>query len=132
MDVAGDDEADVAIDSGAGVPAGGGLGGVVAADGEGVGGGGAEVEVAGEFVAESDVAVGALAEVVAVDPDVAVGHDAVELDEDAAVGVGDGDGEVFAIPADTVGEVGSALSGRVGLGERAFDGPVVGDAEGAP
>ena len=84
MDGVGGDEADVAVDAGAGVPAGGGLLGVVDADGDDVFAG---VEVGGEVVVEADVAVGAVAEEFAVAVDVGVGHDAVEGDEGALGGV---------------------------------------------
>ena len=81
------DQADVTVDSRAGIPARGGLGGGVRLDDEEVRLAG--LEVVGEVVAETDVAVRAVAEVVAVDPDVAVGHDAVELDPHAlALGIG--------------------------------------------
>jgi len=68
--IGGGDDADVAVDAGAGVPAGGGLLGVVDADGEGVDAG---VELLGDVVVEADVAVGAMAEELAVEVDVGVG-----------------------------------------------------------
>ena len=75
VDGVGGDEADLAVDAGSGVPAGGGLLRVVDADGDDVFAG---VEVVGEVVVEADVAVGAVAEELSVDVDVGVGHDAVE------------------------------------------------------
>ena len=117
VDGVGEEEVDVAVDAGAGIPAGSGLLGVVGADGEEVVAG---VEVAGEFVAEGDVAVGAVAEVESVDPDVGVGHDAVEGDEDLLVSGIVREGEVFAVPTDAVGEEGGpgaseGCAGRRGL-----------------
>ena len=73
-----------------------------------------------------------MAEEEAIDPDVAVGHDAVEVDEDALAAIGSGDGEGFAVPADAGGqESSSAASGVPGV-ERALDAPVVRQVEGAP
>ncbi len=126
-----DVEEDVAVDAGAGVEAGGGLGGVIAADGDDVGFV-AEVEVTCEVVLEADPTVGAMAEEEAVDVDVAVGHDAVELDEDGFGGGIGGESEVFAIPADARGDEGAAGAGGVVLVDGSFDAPIVGEIEGAP
>ncbi len=128
VDGIGDDNADMAIDARAGVPAGGGLHRIIGADGEDIVGAGS-VEVAGEFIAEANVTIGAFAEVEAVDPDIGVGHDAVEVDEDAAVGVGGRKGEMLAIPADARGEeCARAAGGGIGV-EGAFDGPVMRDGD---
>ena len=54
----------------------------------------------GQFVAETDISIGTLPQMHAVDPYVAVGHDAVKLDEDAASGVFFGQGKMLPIPAD--------------------------------
>ena len=54
----------------------------------------------GEVIAKSDVAVWAMAQVKAIDPDIAVGYNAVEFDEDALLCVGIGQREMLAIPTD--------------------------------
>ena len=130
VDVAGGDEADLAVDAGAGVPAGGGLLRVVDADGDDVFAG---VEVGGEVVVEADVAVGAVAEEFAVAVDVGVGHDAVEGDEGAA-GWGRASARVegLAVPADAGGEEASGAATGGVFFDGAGDGPVVGEGDGLP
>ncbi len=81
--------------------------------------------MAGQFVPEADVAVRAVAQMIAVDPHVAVGHDAVEVDRHAPGGVRLGNPKGFPVPADSGGQKRAALSGGGFLVERAFDRPVV-------
>ncbi len=95
VDGIGDVEADVAIDAGTGVPAGGGLFDVDV-DGEGVGF--VEIEVGGEVVFEGGVAVGMVAEEFSVEVHVGVHVDAFELDGVAVACVGGGEGVGFAVP----------------------------------
>src|SRR5437764_13043966 len=52
-----------------------------------------------QFIAKADIAIRTPAQVEAIDPDVAVGHDAIEVDEDLTAGVVCGQREMFAIPA---------------------------------
>src|SRR6266446_5706428 len=54
-----------------------------------------------QFIAKADIAIRTLPQVEAINPNVAVGHDAIEVDEDAPARVVSGQREVFAIPADT-------------------------------
>jgi len=61
---------------------------------------------------DAGIAVGALADGVAVDEDFAVGLDAVELDFDALAGIGGGQGEEFAELADASGQVGATNAWR--------------------
>ncbi len=129
VDGAGGDEADVAVDAGAGVPAGGGLLGVVDADGDDVFAG---VEVRGEVVVEADVAVGAVAEEFAVAVDVGVGHDAVEGDVGALGGVEFWQRERVAIPGDAGGEEASGCAAWGVFFDGAGDAPVVGEGDGLP
>jgi hypothetical protein len=69
---------------------------------------------------------------VAVDPDLGVGHHAVELDKHAAGGGGGGERKTFPIPAHARGAVAAtSTNGRVLFGD-AFDRPVVRDVERAP
>src|ERR1035438_8879810 len=59
------------------------LGGIVGAHCEHIGGLRAELQMARQFVPETHVPVRPLSEMNTVDPDFAVGHHAIELDEDA-------------------------------------------------
>ena len=68
----------------------------------------------------------------AVDPDIAIGHDAIEDDVYVAMRVGFGKREILAVPADPIGKVAAALSGWIGLGDWSRDAPVVGNIEGSP
>ena len=132
VDGIGYNQADVAIDALTCVPAGGGLSGRVGADGKDVGFIRAEVQVTGQFVAKADVTVGAFAEVVAVNPDVTVGHDTVEVDEDTVLGVLRGDSELLAVPTDAARQVSTAAAGRIIAVEWAFDAPVVRHIQDSP
>ena len=87
------------------------------------------MEVRREIVGEGDVAIGALAQILAVDPHFAVLIDAVELDDDRAVLGRLGQAEAFAIPADARGK---ASLGFLLFVEGAFDTPIVREVEGAP
>ena len=60
--------------------------------------------MAGQFVAEADVAKRPVAEMKAVDPDIAVLHHAVELDENGFVRIRFWQTEMLAIPADAAGQ----------------------------
>ena len=120
------------VDARAGIPARCRLRGIVGAHRQDVAGFGAELQMAGEFVAKADVAVRPLAQVEAVDPHVAVGHDAVEFDEHALVGVGRRQREMLAIPADAAGQERARAAGGILFVERAFDAPVVRHVDGAP
>ncbi len=125
-----DDEAGVAVDACAAVPAAGGLPGGVGADGENVGAGAGEV--IGEVIAERDVAIGSCAEEGVVHVDFRVGHDGVEFDVDAFAFGLRGEGEGFAVPGDAGGEVCAGASGGRVFVEGAFNGPVVGEVEFSP
>ena len=129
VDGVGGDEADLTVDAGAGVPAGGGLLGVVDPDGDDVFSG---VEVRREVVVEADVAVGSMAEEFAVAVDVGVGHDAVEGDVGAFGGVDLCNGEVMAIPADAGREETSGGAAGGVFFDGAGDAPVVGEVDGLP
>ena len=76
--------------------------------------------------------IGPLAEVVAVDPDLAVLVDAVELDRDLAVLVRRRDAKVLAVPADAGGRIAAGAAAGLVLGERPLDAPVVRQVEAAP
>ncbi len=88
-----------------------------------------EVDVASQFVVEADGAIRASAEVEAVDPDVAVGHYAVEDNEYMFGSLGWGKAELFAVPSNARWEEASALAGGIGLSDGPSDGPVVRDAQ---
>src|SRR3989442_2361579 len=61
----------------------------------------------------------------AVDPDVAVSHNAVEVDENASAFVIRGQREMFAIPADAGWKKTACAAGWVVLVEWSFDTPIV-------
>ena len=61
----------------------------------------------------------------AIDPNVAVGHDAIEVDEDAPARVVCGQRETFAIPADTCRQETTRASRRILLVEWPFNTPVM-------
>jgi hypothetical protein len=82
-----------------------------------------------EIVGEGDVAVGTLAQILAVDPHFAVLIDTVELDKDGAVLVRLGQAKAFPIPADAGGKV---SLGFLLVAERAFDAPIVRQVDRAP
>src|ERR1035437_3467294 len=107
VDGIGDNQPNVTIDTRATVPARRRLGRSVGADGEGIRLSIAEIGMPGQFVLEADVAERPMAKLEAVDPDIAVGHDAVELDEDAALGIIGGQREMFAIPANAARQKGA-------------------------
>ena len=128
--VAGGDEADLAVDARAGIPARCGLLRIVHSHRDDVLAG---MQMRRQFIVEADIAIGPVAEQLAVQVDVAVGHYAVEDDEHAARrggrGVGGGNGEGLAVPADAGGRKGAgAARGRVLL-EWPGDRPVVGQGD---
>ena len=126
----GGDEADVTVDSRAGIPTRRGLGRGVGPDDEEIRLAG--LEVVGEVVAEADVTIGPAAEVVGVDPDVAVRHDAVELHPHAlALGLG-GHGDFLAIPGHAGRQPAAGARGRRVLAEVPLDAPVMRHIEFAP
>src|SRR6266513_704774 len=90
------------------------------------------MEVRRQLVAEGAVAVRPLAEVGAVDPDLAIAVHAVEFDEHDLAAVSRGDGERLAIPAHATGQRAARYAGRVLLAELAFDAPVVGQVQRTP
>ena len=123
------DEADMAVDAGSGIPAGGGLLAVVDADGDDVFAG---VKVRREVVVEADVAVGAVAEKFSVAVDVGVGHDAVKGDVSAFRRVEFWQRERMTVPGDAGGEEAAGCArGRV-LAYGTGDAPVVGEGDGLP
>ena len=71
-------------------------------------------------------------EVLAVDPDIAVHIDPVKFHEYLLPAPGFRCGEGAAIPADSSWQVAAAAAGRVGLGVRAFNAPIVRQIHGAP
>ena len=88
--------------------------------------------MAGKFVAEADIAVGTFAEVEAVDPDVAVGHRAVEFDENTAPGVVRRQVEMLAVPADAARQIAAPAMRGVVLVIWTFNAPVMGHVQPVP
>ena len=78
-----------------------------------------------QFIAKADIAIRTPAQVEAIDPNVAVGHDAIEVDEDAPARVVCGQRETFAIPADTCRQETTRASRRILLVEWPFNTPVM-------
>jgi len=120
-----DDQADVAVDPCARVPTGGGLPGVVRAHGQDVQLVVAQAEGPGQLIAEAHVPEGPLAQGLAVDPDLAVGHDPVELHEDPAAQGVLGQDQVLAVPAHAPGQESARTASGVVLVEGPFNAPVV-------
>src|ERR1017187_3086122 len=118
----------VAVDSRAGVPARIRLVGVIHLHGDHVVAG-AEDEMRRHVVPERDVAEGAFAEGLAVDPHLAVFKDAFELDEDLPAPGGFGQAKTLAVPADAGWQ---AALGRLVLAVRPLDAPVVRHVQTAP
>ena len=125
----GDGQPDVAVDAAAGVPAGVGLARVVDPHGHDVD---ARHQVPGDVVREADVTVGPAAQVHAVDPDVAVHVDAVELEPDDPLARAGRQPEGLAVPTDARGEEADAAAAGSVLAWRALDAPVVRQVQPAP
>jgi len=118
---------DVLIDATAFIPPGFALGGVDSDD-EGVGG--AVFDVGGDVEVEGGVAAFVVSEVAAIEPEVAVAEDGAEFELDGFAGVGLGDVEVLAIPADFGVEVTAAFGGGLFVGD--VEAVVVGEVDGFP
>src|SRR5262249_10201733 len=73
-----------------------------------------------------------LAEIVPVEPDLAVSIDAVELDKHAAILVNRCDGEMFSVPPDPAGQRTASGSRGILCAELSFDAPVVRQVQCAP
>ena len=125
-------EPDRAIDAATLVPARGRLLGCIAADRDYVVRRRPELHMARQVVEEAYKAVGAMAEVKAVDPNVAIGHDSVEHDIDAAMGIFRGQRKGLAIPGDPGWEKGSSRAAEVVLVNGAGDAPVMRQGDTAP
>ncbi len=125
----GDRQPGVAVDAAPRVPAGVGLGRVVHADRDDVDPGD---EVRRDVVGDGGVAVRPPAEVGAVDPDVGVHVDAVELERHAAAARAGGKAERLAVPAGAGREVAVAPAAGGVLARRPLDAPVVREVEPAP
>ena len=121
---------DVAIDAAARVPARVGLLGVVHAHGQRILL--AITKIGGHVVAERDVPVGAFAQTRAVDEDLGVHIDPVEVDEELPSLVFGIDLKRLAIPSDAARQGASARARGVILAKIALDGPVVREVQLAP
>ena len=124
-----DGEPHMAVDAAAGVKARIGRRRVVHAHGHHIGGG-AEIEVGCQLVFERRVAVGPVAEEVAIDPHVAIAVDAVEGQEDPAAAQRFVELERLAIPADAARQEAGSAGVRSAIGP--FDGPIVRQIQSAP
>src|ERR1017187_6416851 len=81
--------------------------------------------MSGEIVIETDIPIWALAQVKAVDPNVAVGHHSVERDIDTTMRVLHRKRERLAIPGDPGRKEGSGGAARIALIDGAGDAPVM-------
>src|ERR1700761_2135650 len=91
-----------------------------------------KLKMACELIEKTDRTIWAMAEMKSVDPDIAVGHHPIEYDVMTPMRILFRQGEGFTVPSDAVGEVTAALSGWIGLSDRARNAPVMGNAEDAP
>jgi len=126
----GDDHADMAVDTGAAVPAAVGLRGIIDADGEYVRCG--EVQLWREIKTETGVAVGLSAELGAIEVDGRVAVDAIKFDADSLALPIRGSSERFAIPTSAGRKKTAPGSGRIVFVGRRLDAPVVGEIDGTP
>ena len=85
----------------------------------------AEVEMRCEFIAETNVAEWSMAEMDAVDPNVAVSHHAVKFEEHATLCLAFRRSEVLPIPAHPGGQKATRGTGWILLIERSLDTPIV-------
>src|SRR5208282_6821292 len=76
-------------------------------------------------VEERDEPIRTLTEIVAVDPDLAILVDAIELDSELLVLVGTGQVEAFSVPANTRRQISATLSGGFFFVKGTFDTPIV-------
>ncbi len=120
------------VNARSGVPTRSRLRRVVRADCDDVGLAFAEFEVAGQIVAEADVSVRTMAKMEAVNPDVAIGHDTIKLEEHSPPRIIFGQVKVLAIPADAVRQEATGPAGAIGFREWPLDAPVVRDIYRAP
>jgi hypothetical protein len=118
-----DADLDVAVNPRPFVIPRGGLTAIVDADGNDVGLVRAESQVAGKIVLERHPTVGTMTEMEAIDVDVAVGHHAVELDENILGGIGGLEREMLAVPANPGREEPIAKAAGVVLIDRALNAP---------
>src|SRR5581483_5543945 len=128
----GNDQPDVPVDSRSGIPARSRLAAVVGAHGQNVRWRRTGLKVPRELVAETDIAVRPLAQVEAVDPDVAIGHHSVEFDEDPLTGSTCRQGEMLAVPAHAGRQKPAGPASWIFLVEGSFDAPIVRDVDGTP
>lgn len=124
VELVGEDEPGVAVDAGAGIPARGGLGGGVGADGQQVFSG---TERIADVAAETGVAVGPAAYFLPIQPDLAVGHHAVEFQPGELGLFFEFDG--FAIPRHTGRQPTTGAAAGSVLLELTGDAPVVRDID---
>lgn len=126
----GDDfESDGGVDAAGVIPAGGGFEGVVDVDFNAIF---SFEEMWGEFVGEGEVAVGEGAEGSAVEEDLGVHVDAIEVEMEFLIFGESGWGEGFAIPSDTAGVVAAFVFLGAVFGDAVLVGPIVGEVDGGP
>src|SRR5215471_8149303 len=132
MDRIGHHQANMAINTRAAVPTRGRLARIVGADSNQIALRVAEVEMPSKFVAKADVSVGSLTKMEAVDPNIAVGHNAVKINKHTALGIFRGQNEMLAVPANASGQVSAGCSSGIRFVERTFNAPVVRNVQDTP
>ncbi len=122
-------EPHVTVDAAARIPTRVGLAGVVYPHGDHVF---PRHEVPRDVVRKADIAVGPPAQIEAVDPDIAVHVDAVELEPRFPLACAGREPEDPAVPADSRREVATAPAGRGVLPRRPLDAPIVRQVQRTP
>src|SRR5262245_55692284 len=85
-----------------------------------------------EFITETDVPIRTFAEMESINPDIAVCHDTVKVNEDALMGIIRGKFEMFAVPANARRKKTTGAASRIFFVKWTFDAPVVRNVEFAP
>src|SRR5437868_2481531 len=85
-----------------------------------------------QLVAEADIAGRSLAEAHTIDPNLAVGHHPIKVNEDAPLGVTRGQGKMLAIPPDSGRKKGPRATAGIALIKRTFNAPVMRHVQCAP
>ena len=129
MGLGGCHQADMTVDTGAAIPAGVRLGGVVNAHGDDVAAG---LQVRGQVIGETGVAVRPGTQVVSVDPDRTVHVHTVEFDGVVLVLAVAGDIERLPVPADTHREIADGAGAGIAFLDLSLNAPVVGQVKLAP
>ena len=92
---------------------------------------GTETDMRRQIKAKSLIAVRPGSHILAVEPDLGVGHGTVEVDEDAPARVARRNSEVLAVPADAFPRQFGSVARKI-VAKRALDPPVMGNVQTSP